>query len=307
MEKTYINNGTLKEGAVLSTNRISDVDANGDSAPCISVLGGFFGELVNVISTLESLADQQENEKDPEGPDYSFLSALFGFKNTTFESLIPSLFGGTLDGATIDLCFKRNIDEDLGAIFEGLKMDNIGEENIGRNKKRQARQLIVDTLGSKFTMVMEEHLEELGIREKMLLNVKKAFGTCLVKSLCSPNLTVIYEPETELQAYLKTIPEDEIIPVDSDVDPEPMDEDLENPNPEVPKEPEKTLAERELLDKVTLINPNLEGGRILMYHVPAAVMLRREILVALAENVGNISNHETSLLNKVNENARKIE
>ncbi len=125
---------------MLSTNRISDVDANGDSAPCISVLGGFFGEFLNVISTLENLADKQEGaEKDPEGPDYSFLSAIFSFKNTTFESLIPSLFTGTLDGATIDLCFKKNIDEDLGAIFEGLKMDNIGEENIGRKKKREVR------------------------------------------------------------------------------------------------------------------------------------------------------------------------
>ena len=156
-------------------------------------------------------------------------------------------------------------------------------------------------------MVMEEHLEELGIREKLLLNVKKAFGTCLVKSLCSPNLTVVYEPETELQAYLKTIPEDEIIPVDSDVDQEPMEDDPENPNPELPQVPDKTLAERELLDKITLINPNLEGGRVLMYHVPAAVMLRRDILIALAENVGAISNHETSLLNKVNENAKKLE
>ena len=54
----------------------------------------------------------------------------------------------------------------------------------------------MDSLGSKFSMIMEDNLERLGIRPKMFENIKKAFGTCLVKSLCTPNLVVMYEPET---------------------------------------------------------------------------------------------------------------
>ena len=234
---------------------------------------------------MEALAQKVPDQaSETETADFSYLSSMFGWKNTTFESIIPSLLSGALEGAVVDLSFKKNLDEDLNLIFEGLKMDNLGEENIGRNKKRMVRQLIIDQLGSKFTMIMEEHLKELGIRSKLVNNVKKAFGTCLVKSICTLNMTVMYEPETPLQAYLKTIPEDEVIPVDSDVEQlEPLEPVPEQEEIEKAVIPDKTLAERELFDKVTIINPNMEGGRILMYHQPASVMLRREILLSLTE------------------------
>ena len=73
MENRFIKDGDLKEGGILQSNKISDVDAVGDSLPCISVLGGFFGEFINVISTLENLSKIPEEERAYDDPDYAFL------------------------------------------------------------------------------------------------------------------------------------------------------------------------------------------------------------------------------------------
>jgi len=59
----------------------------------------------------------------------------------------------------------------------------------------------MDKFGSKFTEIMEANLEALGIRPKLLENVKKAIGTCLIKGSLEankPNLVIMYEPETEM-------------------------------------------------------------------------------------------------------------
>ena len=298
---------------MLSSNKISDVDANGGAEPCVCVLGGFYGEFVNVVTTFEKLANDMEKEgKDPEeaSMDFSFFDPVSTWKNTVYEKIIPALLAnGPLDGATVELSFKKNIDEELAAIHETIKMDNIGEENIGRNKKRLVRQLLMDQLGSKFTSILEQNLELLGIREKTYNNIKKAFGTCLVKALCAPALTVSLEPETELQAFLKTIPEDEILPVgsDEDMDQEPLEGDEgEQEKIEAPK---KTLAEMELHDKVTVIAPNGEGARVLMYHQPAAVLLRREIMNAFSDEIQQIgtSSNDIAILNEINKQADRLE
>ena len=44
-----------------------------------------------------------------------------------------------------------------------------------------------------------------------------------------------------------------------------------------------------------------------MYHQPAAVMLRREILNAFVDEISNIANHEVALLNEINKSADRLE
>ena len=89
-----------------------------------------------------------------------------------------------------------------------------------------------------------------------------------------------------------------------------MDEEMDGePAEEKPPPPVKTLAERELLDRVTLIQCNQENNRVLMYHQPAAVMLRREILNAFADEVSQISTpaNEKAILDEINKSADRLE
>jgi len=65
------------------SQHLSDIDANGGSDEVVSILGGFYGEMLLVLSTLEGLS---------RNPDFEYLSPMLMWKNTKYEEIIKGLF-----------------------------------------------------------------------------------------------------------------------------------------------------------------------------------------------------------------------
>ena len=103
------------------------------------------------------------------------------WKNTKYEEIIKSMFDDTLKDAKIDVAFKMGLDEKLAKIQEDMNSENISEVVKGKKKKKATRQVLIDHIGSQFTELMERNKKKFKIRKELIENLKKAFGTCIVK------------------------------------------------------------------------------------------------------------------------------
>lgn len=105
-------------------------------------------------------------------------------------------------------------------------MDNMGEEKIGKKKSLVVRELLINNLGSKFLQLMEDNSKELKLRDKLMGDVKKAVGTCLIHYppyISNAKCVVMFdhtEGETgnKFSAFIKALPPPPPKEVNSDED-----------------------------------------------------------------------------------------
>jgi len=88
--------------------------------------------------------------------DYSYLEKMMGWGNKVYEDILKGILNesNNLGNAVIDIPFVKRLDEELEAIAEGVTMDNMGDEKIGRKKSIKIREVLVNNLGCKFTEIM---------------------------------------------------------------------------------------------------------------------------------------------------------
>jgi len=88
--------------------------------------------------------------------DYSYLEKMMDWGNKVYEDILKGVLNesNNLGNAVIDIPFAKRLDEELEAIAEGVNMDNMGDEKIGRKKSIKIREVLVNNLGCKFTEIM---------------------------------------------------------------------------------------------------------------------------------------------------------
>jgi len=96
---------------------------------------------------------------------------MLTWNNRKYETILRGLCetpDNTLGAGIIDVPFKKRMDDELEAIHEGLTMENMGEEKIGKKKSLKVRDLLIENLGSKFLDIMMEKRKALNLRDKLI-------------------------------------------------------------------------------------------------------------------------------------------